>query len=131
MPKTVRWFLIAIVILAVGRAAVLLDNQWMTYQQQESCRAQAKREFTIVTGESLPLGYPSHYDAVLGMCTFFFQSFPPKTTVPQNFWMNAVSGMVFAEENSPGDAFKETCFLQNRQVNCAYFETVVNQIMTQ
>ena len=131
MPKAVRWFLIAIAILAIGRAAVLLANQWVDYQQQTSCREQAEKQYTIITGWMLPWGYPSHYDAVMGMCTFFFQSFPPKTTVPKDFWMNADSEVALAEEDSPGDAFKETYFLQNRQVDCAYFETVVNQIMTQ
>ena len=131
MPNAVRWFLVVIVIITAGRVAVLLDNQWMTYQQQANCRSQAERQYTVVTGWTLPSAYQSHYDAVMDMCTFFFQSFPPKTTVPKDFWMNADTGVVFAEENSPGDAFKETCFLLNRQVNCAYFETSVNQIMTQ
>lgn len=77
------------------------------------------------------LGYPSHYDQTLNSCMFFYQMFPPKTAVSKDFWMNAYTGADFAEENSPGDAFKETCFLQNEQVNCAFFDTVVNQIMTQ
>ena len=131
MPKTVQWLFIVLAILAIVRAAVLLDNQWTVYQQQANCRSQAERQYTVVTGWTLPSAYPSHYDAVMAMCTFFFQSFPPKTAIAKEVWMNADSEAVFGEEDDPGDAFNETCFLLNRQVNCAYFETAVNQIMTQ
>ena len=131
MPKAVRWFLIAIAILVAGRVAVLADYQWATDQQQATCRAQAMKQYGIVTGWMLPAAYPSHYDATLGTCTFFYQSFPPKTAVPKDVWADAITGDVLAEEDSPGNAFKETCYFQNAEIDCADFERMTNQLMTQ
>lgn len=131
MTGAVRWFLIILAFAVVLRVAVLLDAQWIIHQQQNACRAQAARQYGVVTGWVLPAAYPSHYDASLGTCTFFYQSFPPKTPVPQDYWMEAYSGTVLAQENSPGNAFKETCFFQGKQIDCVDFETTVDQIMSQ
>lgn len=126
MPRTVRWLLIALAVFVVARAMVLINNQLVVDQQQATCLTQAAMEYNIITGWVLPAAYPSHYDATLGTCTFFYQSFPPKTSVPEDFWIEAYSGTVLAEEKSPGEAYKETCFFQGRQIDCADFESTVN-----
>lgn len=131
MPKVVLWILIAAAIAVVARAAVLLDDQWLTYRQQATCRAQAVEQYHNVTGWVLPAAYASHYDATLGTCTFFYQSFPPQSAISEDYWMEAYSGTVLAEENDPGDAFRETCFFQGKQIDCADFERIVDQLMSQ
>lgn len=131
MPRAVRWTLIGLAVLAAARTIVLF-NAWLLFdQQQVTCRAEAAKQYGIVTGWVLPAAYPSHYDATLGTCTFFYQSFPPKVKVPTDYWMESYSGTILAQENSPGDAYKETCVFQDQEIDCADFERAVNQIMTQ
>jgi len=131
MPRTVRWFLVALAVMTVGGVGVLLNSQLIHNQQQATCRAQAAKQYQNVTGWVLPAAYASHYDATLGTCTFFYQSFPPQSSSPKDYWMEAYSGTLLAEESDPGDAFKETCIFDGQQIDCADFEQAVDQIMSQ
>jgi hypothetical protein len=116
-------------IAVIIGASIFIGYQW-TAQQQTACRAEAVNELAR-SGKSLPSEYPSHYDATLDLCLFFSQSIPPSSPVWRDFWINAVTGQIVGEEDSPGNAYEETCYFENKQVDCADFLTAIQQMMTQ